>query len=136
ISAKSAAVLMGGRATLEDAYGYSKFARIALQTNDIDFRARINSNEERDFLANARSNATYKDIDDADQVVLVSFEPEDESPIVFLRILKAVTKRNLAVTVISPIKSRGTEKLRAKFISASAGFELKAIEKLSGLTNR
>ena len=136
LNAKSAAVLMGGRATLEDAYGYSKFARIALQTNDIDFRARLNSNEEREFLANARPNATYKDIDDADHVVLISFEPEDESPIVFLRILKAVTKRKLAVTVISPIKSRGTEKLKANFISASAGFELKAIEKVDGLTNR
>ena len=32
------AVLVGGRATLEDAYGYSKFSRIALNTNDIDFR--------------------------------------------------------------------------------------------------
>ena len=69
-NAKSPAVLMGGRATLEDAYGYSKFARIALQTNDIDFRARPHSEEEQNFLANSRSTATYKDIDLADQIIL------------------------------------------------------------------
>ena len=33
-------VLPGGRLTEEDAYAYAKFARVALGTNDIDFRAR------------------------------------------------------------------------------------------------
>ena len=49
----NAAVLTGGRLTLEDAYAYSKFARVALGTNDIDFRARPHSAEEADFLAAA-----------------------------------------------------------------------------------
>ena len=31
-------VLAGGRLTVEDAYAYAKFARVALRTNDIDFR--------------------------------------------------------------------------------------------------
>ena len=44
----SAGVLVGGRATVEDAYAYSKFARIVLGTNDIDFRARPHSDEEAD----------------------------------------------------------------------------------------
>lgn len=44
-------VLTGGRLTVEDAYAYSKFARVALDTNDIDFRARVHSAEEADFLA-------------------------------------------------------------------------------------
>ena len=38
-------------ATVEDAYAYAKFARVALGTNDIDFRARVHSAEEADFLA-------------------------------------------------------------------------------------
>ena len=50
----SAGVLVGGRATVEDAYAYSKFARIVLGTNDIDFRARQHSDEEAEFLAGAR----------------------------------------------------------------------------------
>src|SRR5260370_13278977 len=49
----NAAVLTGGRLTLEDAYAYSKFARVALGSNDIDFRARPHSAEEADFLAAA-----------------------------------------------------------------------------------
>ena len=99
-------VLVGGRATIEDSYGYSKFARVALGTNNIDFRARRHSQEESDFLASAKLTATYKDIDTADHVVLISFEPEDESPIVFLRIYKQVYKRSIKVTNIAPLASR------------------------------
>ncbi len=44
-------VLTGGRLTLEDAYAYAKFARVALDTNDIDMRARPHSAEEEQFLA-------------------------------------------------------------------------------------
>ena len=36
-------VLTGGRLTVEDAYAYAKFARVALDTNDVDFRARVHS---------------------------------------------------------------------------------------------
>ena len=43
-------VLAGGRLTVEDAYAYAKFARLALGTNDIDFRARPHSAEEAEFL--------------------------------------------------------------------------------------
>ena len=47
----SVGVLTGGRLTAEDAYAYAKFARVALGTNDIDFRARPHSAEEAEFLA-------------------------------------------------------------------------------------
>lgn len=83
LEANRSAVLVGGRATLEDAYGYAKFARVALKTNDIDFRSRISSKEERDFLASfvVGNQVNYRDIDRADQVLLVGFEPEEESPL-------------------------------------------------------
>ena len=51
-------VLPGGRLTEEDAYAYSKFARLALGTNDIDFRARPLSAEETAFLAEHVAGAT------------------------------------------------------------------------------
>ena len=41
-----AGVLTGGRLTIEDAYAYAKFARVALGSNDIDMRARAHSAEE------------------------------------------------------------------------------------------
>ncbi len=44
-------VLVGGRVTGEDAYAYSKFTRMVLGSNDIDFRSRPHSAEEAQFLA-------------------------------------------------------------------------------------
>ena len=58
LEANRAAVLVGGRATVEDAYGYATFARVALKTNDIDFRARLHSEEERSFLASQDRKST------------------------------------------------------------------------------
>jgi NADH-quinone oxidoreductase subunit G len=129
LKGKRSAVLTGGRVTAEDAYGYSKFARVALGTNDIDFRARVSSDEEREFLAArvVNSSATYRDIDRADSVLLVGFEPEEESPIVFLRINKQVRKRALKVTAIASNLSNGNVKLNSNFISVVPGAEAAAI---------
>ena len=129
-------VLVGGRATVEDAYGYSKFARVALKTNNIDFRSRVHSKEELEFLSSVNLNATYESIDKADQVVLLGFEPEDESPIVFLRIYKQVQKRAMKVISVAPFASRGTEKLKAQLIKSGAGSEVSAIESIIGLTDK
>ncbi len=128
LKGKRAGVLVGGRATVEDAYGYSKFARVALGTNDIDFRARPHSDEETSFLSSIALGLTtsYKNIDKADQVVLLGFEPEEESPIVFLRIYKQVRKRALTVLSDAPFVSRGSAKLGAKLLTD--------ISNISGLT--
>jgi len=137
LKAAKSAVLVGGRATYEDAYGYSKFARVALGTNDIDFRSRVSSDEEREFLA-ARvvgSSTTYRDIDKADQVLLVGFEPEEESPIVFLRINKQFRKRALKVVSIGSKESIAVEKLKAEFVKVAPGQEAAAIAAQS-LTNK
>ncbi|CAN2175177.1 NuoG NADH dehydrogenase/NADH,ubiquinone oxidoreductase 75 kD subunit (chain G) [Candidatus Nanopelagicaceae bacterium] len=136
LKAAKAAVLVGGRATHEDAYGYSKFARIALGTNDIDFRSRVSSDEEREFLA-ARvvgSSTSYRDIDKADQVLLVGFEPEEESPIVFLRLYKQFRNRALKVVSIGSKESIGVDKLKAEFVKVAPGQEAAAIATQS-LTN-
>ena len=134
---RGAAVLVGGRTTYEDAYGYSKFARVALGTNDIDFRSRISSDEEREFLA-ARvvsNTTTYRDIDKADHVLLVGFEPEEESPIVFLRINKQFKKRALKVTSIGSKESIAVEKLSANFVCVQPGQEAAAVA-TQELTNK
>jgi NADH-quinone oxidoreductase subunit G len=137
LNATKAAVLVGGRATYEDAYGYSKFARLALDTNDIDFRARVSSDEEREFIAAhvVNSSPTYRDIDKADQVLLVGFEPEEESPIVFLRINKQFRKRALKVISIGSKESVGIEKLKAEFIKVAPGQEASAVS-LQNLTEK
>lgn len=133
LQGKRAGVLVGGRSTVEDAYAYSKFARVALGTNDIDFRSRPHSDEEREFLAAhvVGSKVRYSEIDNADHVVLVGFEPEEESPIVFLRIRKQVRSRSLAVTAISPWNTRGFKKLGAKYLPAAPGSESTALATLT-----
>ena len=137
LKAAQSAVLVGGRATYEDAYGYSKFARVALGTNDIDFRSRVSSDEEREFLAAhvVGSSTTYRDIDKADQVLLVGFEPEEESPIVFLRINKQFRKRALKVVSIGSKESIAVDKLKAEFVKVAPGQEAAAITAQS-LTNK
>ena len=121
-----AGVLVGGRATLEDAYAYAKFARLALDTNDIDFRARPHGREEVEFLAahvagrGPDSGAvTYADLDKAPAVLLVGFEPEDESPIVFLRLRKAARVNKTQVVAIAPLATRGLRKCGGTLLKAA-----------------
>jgi NADH-quinone oxidoreductase subunit G len=126
-------VLVGGRATVEDAYGYAKLARVALASNDIDFRARPHSAEEASFLAafvaGTGLGVTYDDLEKASSVLLVGLEPEDESPILFLRLRKAVRK-GLAVHAIAPFASRGLEKLSGTLLAAAPGTEAEVLEAL------
>ena len=121
-----AGVLVGGRATLEDAYAYAKFARLALDTNDIDFRSRPHGHEEADFLAAhvagrgpASGAVTYADLDKAPVVLLVGFEPEDESPIIFLRLRKATRVSKTHVVAIAPLATRGLRKLGGTLLRAA-----------------
>jgi NADH-quinone oxidoreductase subunit G len=130
-------VLTGGRLTVEDAYAYSKFARVVLGTNDIDFRSRPVSAEETDFLAAYEPGVTYADLETAKHVVIVGLEPEEECPIVFLRLRKAVRASKLKVTVVAPFLTRGLAKLNATLIQAAPGrepFELMSLDGLGGDT--
>ncbi len=129
-----AGVLVGGRATWEDAYAYSKFARIVLDSNDIDFRARPGSAEEADFLASriaGRRSVSYCDLESAPVVVLVGFEPEDESPIVFLRLRKAARKHGVPVYAVAPFANRALVKMSGRLIQTAPGAEAAALDGLA-----
>ena len=118
-------MLVGGRVTWEDAYAYSKFARIVLDTNDIDFRARPHSGEEADFLAARIAGrpvtVSYSDLESAPVVLLVGFEPEDESPIVFLRLRKAARKHALPVYAVAPFATRALQKMSGRLLENRSG---------------
>ncbi|AZG46729.1 NADH-quinone oxidoreductase subunit G [Gordonia insulae] len=125
-------VLTGGRLTAEDAYAYARFARTVLDTNDIDFRARTHSAEEADFLAAhiaARpDDVTYDELGAAPAVLMVAFEPEEESPIVFLRLRRAVRTAGQQVTTIAALRSRGAAKLDAAWLPTVPGDEAAALD--------
>ncbi|NKT12196.1 NADH-quinone oxidoreductase subunit G [Rhodococcus hoagii] len=134
-----AGVLVGGRATYEDAYAYAKFARVVLGTGDVDFRARPHSAEESAFLASHVAGrglgpevVTYDDLEKASAVVLVAFEPEEESPIVFLRLRKAVRTGRAVILSIAPFASRGLDKMSGRLLRAVPGDEPAILDELAG----
>ncbi|EUA23039.1 molybdopterin oxidoreductase family protein [Mycobacterium xenopi 4042] len=100
------------------------------------FPARPHSAEEAEFLA-ARiagkpMTVTYSALESAPVVLLAGFEPEDESPIVFLRLRKAARKHGLPVYAIAPFASHGLEKMWGRVIKTVPGAEASALEQLPG----
>jgi NADH-quinone oxidoreductase subunit G len=131
-------VLPGGRLTVEDAYAYAKFARVALGTNDVDARARAHSAEELAFLAATvagtgpgRGGVTYDELGSAPAVLLAGFEPEEESPIVFLRLRRAVRTKGLPVFDLAPFATRAAEKLQATVLTTLPGAEAQSLRALA-----
>ncbi|WP_328670823.1 NADH-quinone oxidoreductase subunit G [Streptomyces sp. NBC_00328] len=135
-----AGVLTGGRLTVEDAYAYSKFARVALETNDIDFRARVHSSEEADFLA-ARvagrgrdldgTGVTYTALEKAPAVLLAGFESEEEAPGVFLRLRKAWRGHGQKTFSLATHATRGLEKAGGTLLPAAPGTETEWLDALA-----
>ncbi|MBB1022779.1 NADH-quinone oxidoreductase subunit G, partial [Dietzia sp. E1] len=131
-------VLTGGRLTAEDAYAYAKFARTVLGTNDVDFRARHHSEEETAFLAErvvrrgpGDSAVTYSDLQAAPAVLLVGFDAEEESPIVFLRLRRAARDHGLKVFSIAPFASPAVRKTRAALLPTVPGDEPAVLDALA-----
>src|SRR3984885_12187204 len=132
-----AGVLTGGRLTLEDAYAYAKFARVALRSNDIDMRARAHSAEEAQFLTEhvagtfEDTGVTYAGLQRAPAILLAGFEPEDESPLVFLRLRKAVRAGNTTVYSLAALASPGLRKLSGVLLPTLPGKEAAAANALA-----
>jgi NADH-quinone oxidoreductase subunit G len=128
-------VLAGGRLTLEDAYAYAKFTRLALNTNDIDMRARAHSAEEEQFIAARVAGrdieVSYADIEAAPAVLLAGFEPEDESPIVFLRLRKGARKHRVAVFSVAALASPGLDKVFGTLLPTVPGAEAATLTALA-----
>ncbi|MFI5621287.1 NADH-quinone oxidoreductase subunit G [Streptomyces sp. NPDC051567] len=138
-----AAVLTGGRLTVEDAYAYAKFARVVLDTNDIDFRARVHSAEEAEFLAATvagtgrdidGTGVTYASLEAAPAVLLAGIEAEEEAPGVFLRLRKAHRKRGQRTFALAPFATRGLEKAGGTLLAAAPGTEPAWLDALASRT--
>ena len=127
----AAGVITGGRLSYEDATAYSMFARAVLKTNNVDFRSRPGTAEEANFLANRVAGqtmaVTYADIEAAPVVVLVAFEPEDESPIVALRLRKAMRHNGLRVFSVAAAETSGLRKISGTWLPASPDNEVSVV---------
>jgi NADH-quinone oxidoreductase subunit G len=125
-------VLPGGRLTLEDAYAYGKFARVALGTNDVDFRARPHSAEEEAFLGHAVAGrtlqVTFSDLEKAPAVLLVGLEAEEEAGITFLRLRNGVRAGTTTVLSVAALASRGLQRLDGVLLPAAPGTEAEVLD--------
>ncbi len=85
------AVLTGGRLPDEDAYAVAKYVRTVLGSDDLDFRTRFADPAETDELVAlvGRDGATYADVEASPVTLVVDLDPEEEVPILHLRLRKA-----------------------------------------------
>src|SRR5699024_420603 len=133
-SSGCAGVLAGVRLPREDAYAYARCARTVLGTNDVDFRARPHSREEAEFLATrvaGRDGVTYADLETAPVVLLVGFDPEEESPIVFLRLRRAARDLGVRVVSVTPFASPAVVKTGGEWLPTVPGAEPRVLDALA-----
>jgi NADH-quinone oxidoreductase subunit G len=135
-------LLPGGRLTAEDAYAWSKFARVTCRTNNIDFRARAlgadGGAEEAAFLASTvaltapgNGGITYADLESARTIVLAGLEPEDEAGAIFLRLRKANRAHGTRIFSVSAVGTRGLAKMGGTLLPTIPGSEASAIAALA-----
>ncbi|WP_425315605.1 molybdopterin-dependent oxidoreductase, partial [Streptomyces nanshensis] len=107
----------------------------------MDFRSRVHSAEEADFLA-ARvagrgrdlegEGVTYSALEKAPAVLLVGFESEEEAPGVFLRLRKAHRKSGQKTFALASHATRGLVKAGGTLLPAAPGTETEWLDALAG----
>jgi len=103
------ALLTGGRLADEDAYAASRFARTVLATDLVEHRTRFAPADEAPARAallaqglGGGTNATYADVEAAPVVLVVALDPEEEAPILHLRLRKAWRNRGAKLVPVGP----------------------------------
>ena len=94
------AVLGGAQGTNEDAYALSKFARMALATNNVD--CRLGDSLSSHFLAGTVDRATIDDLDRADTILVWGPDLKEEHPTLYLRVRRAAQELGVELVVIHP----------------------------------
>ncbi len=94
------AVIGGAHGTNEDAYALSKFARVVLETNNVD--ARLDDALSSHFLAATVDRGLIADIDVADTILLWGPDLKEEHPTLYLRVRRAAQELGVRLIVIHP----------------------------------
>ncbi len=107
------AVIGGAQGTNEDAFAISKFARVALGSNNVD--ARLDDALASHFLSASVDRATIADIDNAGTLVVWAPDLKEEHPTLYLRVRRAAQELGATLVVIHPratgLDDRATLKL-------------------------
>ncbi len=96
------AVVTGSRLADEDAYVTSKYTRTVLASDDLDHRTRFAPATEVDELTAllGRDTATYADVEAAPVIVVAGVDPQEEVPILHLRLRKAWRQSKARIVVV------------------------------------
>jgi NADH-quinone oxidoreductase subunit G len=126
-------VLSGGRITDEDAYALSRFARDVVGTDNVDFRLAPRPAEEMPVLPSlaGRTVATYDDVEAAEVIVVAGLDPEEEVPILHLRLRKAWRKHRRKIVVVGPVLG-SLEDIAWRWVRTEAGQEARGLAALGG----
>jgi NADH-quinone oxidoreductase subunit G len=127
------AVVTGSRLSDEDAYAASKYVRAVLGSDDLDHRTRFAPASERAELAAlvGRDTATYADVEDAPVIVVAGLDPEEEVPILHLRLRKAWRTGKARIVVVGPHLGTLAD-LAWRHVRVEAGAEADALRELGG----
>jgi NADH-quinone oxidoreductase subunit G len=102
------ALLTGGRLADEDAYVAARYARTVLGTDLVEHRTRFAPADEalaRTALlgrAGGTPATTYADVEAAPVIVVAGLDPEEEVPILHLRLRKAWRSHTARIVVVGP----------------------------------
>ncbi len=98
--------LCSAKATNEDGYIQQKFARLLMQTNNIDHCTRLcHSPSVEAMLATLGSGATsnsYTDYENSGCLVVIGCDPTSNHPVAASRMRRAVVERSARLVVINP----------------------------------
>ncbi|HVE55973.1 MAG TPA: molybdopterin-dependent oxidoreductase, partial [Pyrinomonadaceae bacterium] len=106
--ADSTAVLGSARATNEENYLAQKFARVVLETNNVDNCARVchtpSAAALKMMLGTGAATNSFNDIEIAETIMICGANPTENHPILGARIKQAVLERDAKLIVIDPRK--------------------------------
>ncbi len=130
------AVVTGSRLADEDAYLVAKYPRTVLGSDDLDHRTRFAPASEVDELAAllGADTATYADVEAAPVIVVAGLDPEEEVPILHLRLRKAWRQRTARIVVVGPHLGTLAD-LAWRRVPTRPGGEAAALAALAGSDN-
>ena len=125
-------IITGGRLTDEDSYALSRFARDVVGTDNVDFRMRPRTDDERDVLGAlaGTTGPTYEDVEQAPVVIVAGLDPEEEVPILHLRLRKAWRRHNQRIVVVGPFLG-SLETIAWRWVRTAPGQEAAALQALA-----
>jgi NADH-quinone oxidoreductase subunit G len=128
----SVGIITGGRLTDEDSYALSRFARDVVGTDNVDFRLRPRTDDERDVVGAIAGtmSTTYDDVEHAPIVVVAGLDPEEEVPILHLRLRKAWRRNKQRIVVVGPYLG-SLEPIAWRWIRTAPGQEAAALQALA-----